>query len=162
MTDLKTKTLPDFIALKQKFDKNLSNGQRAEIRRTSNIEDLELIPAVYHLGYRPLERGHQGLLNVIYFLPYADNLETPQSLGKQLVNSRINETRVFQVIRSESPQDLYYLRRILQQVKPTVNWLDFGKMLYFWNGEYSKKQFLEDYFTAQNSDSKDKKGEKNA
>lgn len=154
---MSTKTLPDFVGIKHQYDQKLSNGQRAEIRRTASLEDLELIPSVYHLGYRPSETGHQGLLQVIYFLPYAEHSDSAESLGKQLNHHKIKEERIFQVVRSEPPQDLYYLRRLCQQAKPTVNWNDFGKLLFFWRGEYSKKQFLEDFFTSQ-TNHKESKG----
>lgn len=152
----------DFVALKQRFDEKLTPGQRAEIRRIAGIEELSYIPAIYHLTYQSSEKMSPGLLQTIYFLPYVDHSENAASLGEQLVKARINETRIFQVVRSEAPQDLYYLRRIFQQVKPTANWADLGKLLFFWRGEYSKKKLLEDYFTAQYQSRKSKKGETNA
>lgn len=149
MMESQEQTQLSFIELKSRFDNQLTNGQRAEIRRVGEFNDLSVIPAVYRLGFHHLDEEHfRQWLRIVYFLPYAAHNPQAESLGKQLAKSKINEMRLFQLLRSEYPQDLTYLRRMLQQMKSSVNWQDFGKMLFYW-GERQKRRLLEDYFMAQ-------------
>ena len=70
-------------------------------------------------------------------------------LGKALAQGKgISEKRLFQVIRSESPNDMIQLRRILQMVEPSVNWPKAARLLWYWN-ERSKRDLLEEYFMNQ-------------
>lgn len=41
--------LPDFVGIKDYFDKRLSPGQRAELRRVHDPDDIDMIPAYYYL-----------------------------------------------------------------------------------------------------------------
>jgi len=141
-------SLPDFVELWNRFQTKLTNGQRAEIRRSRGPDDLDFMPAFYRLlpsGQKPDTQWRR----VILFLPCAPHNNNADTLGAQLARSRINEKRLFQIARSEPPNDLLYLRRILQQTQPVVNWQQFGEMLYFW-GDNRKKKLLEDYFTTIN------------
>jgi CRISPR system Cascade subunit CasB len=139
---------PDFTALKQRFDQ-LKPGPKADVRRVATPEDLGLVPTAYRL-LPPEPRRISAWLNVIFFLPYAKHRDDAKSLGAQFANAKINEMRLFQVLRSESPNDLIYLRRIVQQVEPTVNWERFGKSIFHWDNpnQYSKRQLLQDFFLA--------------
>lgn len=148
---------PDFVLMRERFDKGLSNGQRAEIRRVRLPEDLEMIPAYYRLVV-PVAKPDRRLERVVFFMPYVGQTLGGLDLGVQLALSEVSEQRLFQVVRSEQPQDLVYLRRLCQQVEPTVPWDRFGKMLYFW-GDESKRRILEDYFMAEYAETKEE-GEK--
>ncbi|WP_292463824.1 type I-E CRISPR-associated protein Cse2/CasB [Methanolobus sp.] len=136
-----------FTELHQRFWETLDNGQRAEIRRASNPEDLECLPAFYHLiGYhnpgeiRPLAR-------VAFLLPFAEkHSENTKLLGRQLSDAKISEKRIFQIVRSSSPNDLVQLRRAVQQAKlSSIDWDVFGKNLFYW-GKRSKKQLVQSFF----------------
>jgi len=135
---------PDFVALKKSFDENLTNGQRADIRRARTPDDLGIVPAVYRL-LSPKQRPTIHWLRVVYFLPYGKHAPGAGPLGRQCAQAEINEMRLFQVVRSEAPNDLAYLRRIVQQVGPTLDWQAFGKSLFYW-GKKEKRRLLEDFF----------------
>lgn len=136
-----------FIELHQRFWKVLDNGQRAEIRRASNLENLECLPAFYHLvGYHS-QRETKQLSRVVFFLPFVEyhNIEA-NYLGKQLKDTGISEKRIFQIVRSSSPNDLMQLRRVIQQAKLiSINWELFGNSLFYW-GKKSKKQLVQSFF----------------
>jgi CRISPR system Cascade subunit CasB len=136
-----------FIELHQRFWETLDNGQRAEIRRASNPEDLECLPAFYHLiGSRNPGEIRQ-LARVAFLLPFAEkHSENAKLLGRQLSDAKISEKRIFQIVRSSSPNDLIQLRRAVQQAKlSSIDWDVFGKSLFYW-GERSKKQLVQNFF----------------
>lgn len=136
-----------FIELHQRFWETLDNGQRAEIRRASNPEDMECLPAFYHL----IEYCNPGeirqLARVAFLLPFAEkHSENAKPLGRQLNDAKISEKRIFQIVRSSSPNDLIQLRRAVQQAKlSSIDWDVFGKSLFYW-GERSKKQLVQSFF----------------
>lgn len=136
-----------FTEIHQRFWETLDNGQRAEIRRASNPEDLECLPAFYHLiGYcNPGEI--KQLARVAFLLPFAEkHSEKANPLGKQLNDAKISEKRIFQIVRSSSPNDLIQLRRAVQQAKlSSIDWDVFGKNLFYW-GKQSKKQLVQSFF----------------
>ncbi len=142
----------DFEALCQRFtelSKRIS-GLQAEIKRASSPEDLIEVPAFYRLmaGIGT----HAGWQRVAFFLPYAKHKAGAESLGKQLAKAGVSEMRLFQVIRSSSPNDIVQLRRLVQQVKPTVDWQTFGNTLLYWDyDDRNKRNLLEDYFLAANN-----------
>jgi CRISPR system Cascade subunit CasB len=140
----------DFAALKLRFDKELTNGQRAEIRRAGTPGDLELMPAYYRL-LRGV-RSSDGWLRVVFLLPHAAHSEGAESVGASLGRTRdgrpaVSEMRLFQVVRSGEPNDIIGFRRILQQAEPAVNWRRFGNTVFWWNKE-AKRRIVEDYFMA--------------
>jgi CRISPR system Cascade subunit CasB len=141
---------PNFMALYRAWDK-MTPGQRAEIRRTGKPDDLFEIPAFYRLyaGKTNNEWEKQAYQRLIFCLPYINHTEEDISLGKALARGEsVSEKRLFQVIRSESPNDMIQLRRILQMVEPYANWGKAAKSLWYWN-ERSKRDLLEDYFMNQ-------------
>lgn len=133
----------EFDKLKAQFE-SLKPGQQAEIRRARVPDDLGFIPSAYRL-LPPGQRPNKQWLQVMFFLPHAKHNLKAAPLGKQLAQAEISEMRMFQIIRSEFPNDLLYLRRILQQVEPVVNWNEFGATLFYW-GDRQKRQLVEDYF----------------
>lgn len=135
--------LPDFMTLYERYRKVISNGAKAELRRIAQPDDLIEVPAFYRLtqGYGTDER----MQRLVYCLPYIRHVEKGKSLGHALAEAKVSEKRLFVVIRSEPPNDLIQLRRLLQQVEPTVNWFDAAKQLYYWN-DIAKRQLLENYF----------------
>lgn len=139
-----------FCALYERYAKlkNRVSGLQAELRRAASPEDLTEIPSFYRLM---TGRGiHPGWQRVAFFLPYVGHQADAASLGAQLAKAGVREMRLFQVLRSEEPNDLVQLRRLVQQIKPSVDWQRFGATLYYWNTA-NKRRLLEDYFLALNS-----------
>jgi len=140
----------DFVKLYTHFTllKERISGLEAEIKRVASPEALVEIPSFYRLmaGIGT----HKGWQRVVFFMPYVKHKEGADSIGRQLAKGGISEMRLFQTIRSGSPNDIIQLRRLVQQVKPTVDWENFGKTLYYWNySDHNKRQLLEEYFLAQ-------------
>ncbi len=132
----------DFVEIAQRF-KGLSKGQKAELRRVAAPDDVTLIPAFYRLF--PGIKADMRWQRLAYFLPCTHHAPGNLNLGGQLAKAGISEARLFQVIRSESPNDLIQLRRLVQQVEPVLDWQGFGATLFFW-GKQNKQRLLEDYF----------------
>lgn len=136
---------PDFVALHDRFETKLTPGQRAELRRVAEPDDLVLMPALYALfpGLRPTGQ-HRRLA---FLLPCCSHKAGVKSLGSQLAEHGIAEARVLQTVRAKAPMDLIQLRRLVVHLSPTVDWGEFGKTLWYW-GERSKRTLVEDYFLA--------------
>ncbi|MBU0675194.1 MAG: type I-E CRISPR-associated protein Cse2/CasB [Proteobacteria bacterium] len=144
---MEQKKLPDFVELVKRYN-NLTNGQRAELRRVAAPDELALLPSFYHL-IANLGQANDRWCRLAFFLPYVQHKENGPSFGRVLKQGSISEKRLFQVVRSQAPNDLLTLRRLAQQVKPTVDWSRFGKSLFFWtDSDISKKQLINDYFVS--------------
>lgn len=145
--------LPDFDKLLVNYQHKLSNGQRADLHRVTDPDALLDIPAFYYLIQGcGLKAGPQAG-RIAYFLPYVEHKKGAKTIGRQMAEKKISETRLFQVIRADFPDDLAYLRRLAQQMKPCVDWQDFGRTLYYW-GKNSKRQILKDYCLQPQKDQK--------
>lgn len=140
---MEKKKLPDFVELVKRYNK-LTNGQRAELRRVAEPADMALLPSFYHL-ISNMGQANDMWSRIAYFLPYVEHKDKGPSLGQVLRRKAISEKRLFQVVRSQSPNDLISLRRLVQQAKPSLDWNKFGKSIFFWS-DISKKQLLKDYF----------------
>lgn len=134
--------LPDFLAIYQQYQ-NLKPGSKAELKRVANPSDLIEIPAFYRLLQG--KKGSQRLQRILFCLPLITHKDGGDSLGKALAKANVNEKRLFMVIRSQEPNDLIQLRRLLKQAHPTVDWLTMAKTLYYWN-DLAKRNLLEDFF----------------
>lgn len=142
--------LPDFMALYNIWEQ-LPSGPRAELRRVGKPEELIEVPAFYRLfsGRAVQEWEKQAYQRLIFCLPCIKHTGEEVSLGRALAKGKwVSEKRLFQIIRSDPPNDMIQLRRILQMVEPTVNWPRAAKLLWHWN-ERSKRDLLEDYFVNQ-------------
>jgi len=95
---------------------------------------------------------------LIYCLPCIKHTDKQIGLGAALAlyERGVGEKRLFQVVRSEFPNDMIQLRRILKMVQPVANWPMAAKYLWYWN-ERSKRDLLEDFFMHQHSDKKTSK-----
>ena len=139
--------MSQFTELHQRFWQTLDNGQRAEIRRVATLEDLETLPAFYHLlGYFEPKDIKQWA-RVAFFLPFVEkHNKEAKPLGKQFRDAKISEKRIFHIVRSTSPNDLIQLRRVTQQAKlSSINWDTLGKSLFYWNN-ISKKNLVQNFF----------------
>jgi CRISPR system Cascade subunit CasB len=131
----------DFPKLRERFDK-LEPGPRAEIRRVAHPEELDERPAFYRL-ISGLELG-DGLRRVVFCLPWVEHAKGKR-LGAELARAKINERRLFQVIRSSYPNDVIQLRRLLQHARPAADLHKLGPSLFHWSREH-KRRLLEDYY----------------
>ncbi len=141
-----TAELPDFVALKMRYDnESFPTGARAELRRVAEPDDVALTPALYRLfpGQKPNERHWR----VAYLLPCCEHAAKAKSLGAQLAEANVAEARVLQVARAHAPLDMVQLRRLLAHVGPTVDWSEFGRMVWYWN-DRAKRQLVEDFYIA--------------
>lgn len=149
MSDGENKT-PDFLALYQRYQA-LKPGPQAELKRVMNPGDLIEVPAFYRVLQD--NKAHKGMQRLLYCLPLVKHQENGDSLGRALAKADINEKRLFMVIRSQEPNDLIQLRRLLKQASPALDWQATAKTLYYWNDQ-AKRQLLEDFFYYQNTKSK--------
>ncbi|GAB7026586.1 type I-E CRISPR-associated protein Cse2/CasB [Geotalea toluenoxydans] len=141
---------PDFMALYHAWEQ-LANGPKAELRRVARPEELLEVPTFYRLfsGKAHSEWEKQAYQRLIFCLPHIRHTNDGVGLGKALTRGKnVSEKRLFQVVRSDSPNDMIQLRRIVQMVEPSVNWTLAAKTLWYWN-DRSKRDLLEDYFLNQ-------------
>jgi len=137
----------DFPKVKDKFDNELTPGQRAEIRRTGGPEELGMIPAYYRLLPDKTHPSRQWR-RVVFLLPHANHLEDGGSIGEAMAEAEISEMRILQLLRTDSEMlAMQRLRRLCQQAKPSVDWAQFGRTLYYWNNR-SRQGIAENYFAA--------------
>ncbi len=146
--------LPDFMSLYDAWMK-LAPGQKAELTRVSRPDELLEMPAFYRLfiGMASEEWGEEAFQRLIFCLPCIKHTDSDVNLGAAIARygRNMNEKRLFQVIRSEFPNDIIQLRQILKMVGPVVNWSMAAKQLWNWN-ERSKCDFLEDFFLNQSTE----------
>ncbi|NTV45951.1 MAG: type I-E CRISPR-associated protein Cse2/CasB [Chlorobiales bacterium] len=141
--------LPEYFMALYDAWKHLAPGAKAELRRIAKPSELIEVPAFYRLysGKAHTEWDKQGCQRLIYCLPFIKHITEDVGLGRALASGkRVSEKRLFQVIRSESPNDMIQLRRVLQMVEPSANWVMAAKTLWYWNYDRTKRNFLEDYF----------------
>lgn len=141
---------PDYINLANNYQ-SLTNGQQAEIRRAAEPEELLELPAFYHLIRKAGLKANGQSCRLVWFLPSVAHQEKAEPLGRVMANKEVNERRLFQVVRAEYPNDLIQLQRIVRQIKPDLNWADFGNMLYYWGqtrdgSKKSKQTIMKDYY----------------
>lgn len=139
--------IPDFLALYHRYD-DLKPGPKAELKRVMNPGDLIEVPAFYRVLQG--EKASLRMQRLLFCLPHIKDPKGIDSLGKALAKADINEKRLFMVIRSQEPNDLIQLRRLLKQANPTLDWQAMAKILYYWNDQ-AKRQLLEDFFFYQNT-----------
>lgn len=135
----------------------LDNAASAQMRRVTEPEELKDQPAFYRL-VQPLgwqsddARVKRALLRIIFCLTAGKTslkrTDKETSLGAGLAASKkINEQRIFQLIRSDAPSDMVHLRRLIIHAEPSVNWSKFVTTLYYWN-KRAKQNLLEDFVIA--------------
>lgn len=147
-----TAELPDFVALKNRYDdEKFPTGARAELRRAAEPDDVALAPALYRLF--PGQHSTDRHLRLAYFLPCCKHAAKAKSLGAQLAEAKVSEARVLQVARAQAPLDVVQLRRLLTHIEPTVDWSEFGRMVWYWN-DRAKRQLVEDFYIARFSPAK--------
>lgn len=136
---------PDFIAMYQRYKQlnEKDKGLQAELRRVPEPDDLRDTVTLYRLFHEA--RPCDNWLRVVFLFPWCEHKEKTPSFGTTLANHGINEKRVLQVARSKESFDIIQLRRLAMQVKPLVDWAEFGWTLWKWDHE-KKRKIVEDYF----------------
>lgn len=135
------------------FYQNFSNGPKADIKRVSNPQELLSIGAFFRLC-----RQEDNLLkyaNVVFILPWLTH-EKGVSLGSVFYGDqkyRISEARMIQMQRSDYPQDIVSLRRMVWQsagrhAEQAVDWEVLGPQLFYW-GDNNKQKILQDYYISE-------------
>ena len=145
----------------------LSNGDKASIRRTVEPDDLQTNPVFYRLilqtigSFKEPESTAKArvffdklskISRLVYFLPFIKHQANSKSLGAILKEKNISERRLFLVMRSEYPEDLKHLRRLCQQFKgESIDGVKSGNLLLFWgkdknSSERSKRQLMRDFY----------------
>jgi CRISPR system Cascade subunit CasB len=148
----------DFMMLYEAW-KQLKPGPKAELRRVSTPEGLFEVPAYYRLIRNLIQDTENRntiyrLQRLVFCLPFVTHTDKEIGLGAALAGgdyhgrTAVSDKRLFQILRSETPNDLIQLRRILKMVEPDVHWPLTAGLLWYWN-ERSKRQLLEDYFLNQ-------------
>ena len=132
----------------------LRPGPRAEIRRVSEPDELMDLPSFYRLvepfGWQadlpPWEKDKWKRL--VFLLNHIEN-RGEHSLGKALaLSGKVNEKRLFQIVRADYPNDIIQLRRVLKQVEPAVNWQKMATQIWDWD-KYRKRALMEDFILNQ-------------
>ncbi len=146
---------PDFVGLSQRYEK-LDSGMQAMLRRVAEPDDLRDTAALYRLF--PGERTYDNWLRIVFLLPWCAQCqeaahEKVPSFGAALAHAKVNEIRVLQVARAREPLDVVQLRRLAMQVKPRVNWAQFGWTLLKW-GREDKRRIVEDFYFSQSMSAK--------
>lgn len=144
----------EFATLRRVFEQ-LTPGQKAELRRVGEPEELRDYATLYRLF--PGQNIHSGHLRLAFLLPWCEQVDAPASLGRQCVEARINEARLLQVARSTSPNDIKQFRRLAIQIKPKVNWAEFWQTLWYW-GPKAKHDLVEQFYLAKFAKSEFAKG----
>lgn len=135
-----------FIDLWQRHER-LPKGPKADLRRVASPDEVRLIAAGYQLfPGRPLTLGK---LRLLFCLPWLRHKQDAGPLGAALAKAGIDEQRLFQIVRSEAPNDIVQLRRLLQRAEPVVDAGVVGKQLLYWH-ESDKRRLLENYYLAWN------------
>lgn len=140
----------DYVKLLERFNQMLP-GQKADLRRAVQPDELTMKPALYRLlrGIRP----NPQYLRIVFLMPWAKHQPKAPHFSAQCAKSKINEMRMFQIARSDDPMDMIQLRRIAMQIEPHVDWTQFGEMLRYW--PHTKRKFIENYYLAQYSKEED-------
>jgi CRISPR system Cascade subunit CasB len=144
----------DYINLFNDY-KELSNGEKASIRREVSPEDLQTNPVFYRLIAATSFADHIAqATRLVYLMPFIHHQTNGKTLGALLKERNISERRLFLVIRSEYPQDLIHLRRLCQQFKEEkIDGVKLGKSLFYWDWgrdknsiERSKRELMQNFY----------------
>jgi len=149
------KDYPDFASFLAAWNR-LQSGPKAEMRRVSEPDELLDIPAFYRLvesfGWNAeLKPWEKVRWQRLVFLVNHIEPKGEHSLGKTLaLSGKVNEKRLFQVVRANYPSDVIQLRRVLKQVEPSVDWFKMARQIWDWD-KYRKRSLMEDFVLNQHN-----------
>ncbi len=148
-----TEETMEYIGLYTQWQK-LKPGPKAEIRRVSVPDDLLDLPAFYRLveplGWKADSKPwvKEGWKRLVFLLNHIEN-RGEHGLGKALaLSKKVNEKRLFQIVRSDDPKDIIQLRRVLKQAEPVVNWPKMARQIWRWDKK-NKRALMEDFILNQ-------------
>lgn len=146
------KTGIDYLDLLKRYEA-LGNGAKADIKRVASPHDLRYLGTFFRLCES--EKNLSQLSRVVFILPWLRHQEGKRlgRLFNENPKNSVSEARVIQMMRSETPQDLICLRRMIWQVagrhaEKSVDWNILGPQLYYW-GDLNKQKILQDYYLAE-------------
>ncbi|MBV1879330.1 MAG: hypothetical protein KUG79_16935 [Pseudomonadales bacterium] len=136
----------DWLALSTRINEwqQQHRGWLAELKRCPGLDDIADYPAYYRLiqGYIKPDLAAQ---RIAFLMPWLVHRQGAMAIGESFKIARISETRLFQMLRSESPKDIEMLRRLVRHAAPAVDWTKFGPIIQYW-GKWNKRQIVEQYF----------------
>jgi CRISPR system Cascade subunit CasB len=141
-----------YLGLWDKYQQ-LGNGAKADIKKVSVPRELLSVGAFFRLCKQ--ENDLLKYANVVFILPWLSH-KKGVSLGSVFYGDpkhRVSEARMIQLKRSDYPQDIVGLRRIIWQAagrhaEQSVDWEKLGPQLFYW-GDANKQKILEDYYIAE-------------
>ena len=153
-------SLPDFSALRERYEK-LSRGDQAQLgKRIGAPEDLAMVPSFYKLfpGITPSAWHHR----TCFIVPFIRNSNDAPTLGsfiagqEHLKKTGNLERRILQIARAVPDQDVIYLRRLLMRFnEPVINWAESGLAQFLSVDEEKngngKRKLIEQYFVARHA-----------
>ena len=143
---------PFYLDLCERYQK-MGNGAKADIKRVSFPKELLSLGAFFRLCRK--ENDLFKYANVVFILPWLGH-KKGMTLGSVFYGDskhRVSEARMIQLQRSDYPQDIVGLRRIIWQAtgrhaEQTVDWEIFGPQLFYWGNHY-KQKILQDYYISE-------------
>lgn len=141
-----------YIDLWERYQR-LENGPKADIKRVLNPRELLSIGAFFRLCKQ--EDNLLKYANVVFILPWLTH-KKGVSLGSVFYGNqkrRVSEARMIQMKRSDYPQDVLSLRRMVWQsagrhAEQSVDWEILGPQLFYW-GDNNKQKILQDYYISE-------------
>ena len=137
----------NFLIVKENFEK-LSKGDKAELRRVSDLTDIFKKGVSYRLLPKD-ERPSKQWERVLFFIPFGSHSIDGSRLGELFALLQIKNDKLQQMLKSTYPSDLLLLRDLLKWIDNKgllkLNYQYLAEALYFWGAGY-KSSIEKDYF----------------
>lgn len=137
----------NFLIVKENFEK-LSKGDKAELRRVSDLTDIFKKGVSYRLLPKD-ERPSKQWERVLFFIPFGSHIIDGSRLGELFALLEIKNDKLQQMLKSTYPNDLLLLRDLLKWIDNKgllkLNYQYLAEALYFWGAGY-KSSIEKDYF----------------
>lgn len=137
-------------------DLEKNRGDRAALRRCSNLTEIFFIPAYHRLYHDLAKHGWSdkvGVAAVAGLAAHVKNDAGKQSFATQMAeskqggsNARVSGLRFRRLLKIQNRENLYIaLTRIVRLLGGTVNLNSLADSAYWWN-EQTRKQWAFDYY----------------
>jgi CRISPR system Cascade subunit CasB len=121
---------------------NLSNGDRAELKRAS-LKDLPNIAAYFRVLKYSGHKDSKQVVRVVYLLINADiSTDSPKSLIDAMHSAGIKDNHIQQICRSGDNSFEYLKRQVVRCKKVSAD--DIGSIAMYW-GESTRRNLLKDF-----------------
>ena len=137
-----------YVKLYNAYSKRISNGDRAKIYRAMiGRGDLRMCPPYYTLLKMCGEKSCPQIKRVISLFPFiTHSSNSVESCGKKMYKGKINENRLIPMMEANDNSLAFeYFTYIKKDLKPILNWENFGDKIYYWNKE-SRISIAEEYW----------------